>query len=511
MVGSDADGSHGGWRGKRRRPGAGVPPGEGGLTPEGADWLAAGGSNEWLLADGEDGTPPDGEKGPAADGSEDQAAEAAEEPRAPAAAPARRGEPAADGSEDQGAEADEEPGADGIDTDGAPAFEASGVDGENAAPAEASGVDLARGGPDAGEDATPQDADALEQQDEAEHGLPDLLATERSRSSERESRAATGSRARARREDSAVRRARRRRGVLIVGMSLVVAFVVVMLEREPSQPVATPVAATTPGETTELARGGTRVLPNYEVVGYYGAPQAPELGVLGLTPPDEAVNVLNVRAQEYEELSNKPIYPAFELISTLAQNAPGPSGKYRFRQSEGLIDEYLQVANENEFLLILDIQPGHSDFVAEVKRLEPFLRNPNVSIALDPEWNVPPDKVPGEVIGQVDAEVVNDVAKLMSEQVRELGLPQKLLIIHQFTDDMIRNVDKLKKFPGVALVLNSDGFGTTELKSGTYGRLAPSKQPPYPGFKLFFTEDTGLMSAQEVLDLQPRPKVIVYE
>ncbi len=233
--------------------------------------------------------------------------------------------------------------------------------------------------------------------------------------------------------------------------------------------------------------------------------------MLGLTPPDEAVNVLNVRAQEYAELSNKPIYPAFELISTLAQNAPGPSGKYRFRQSEGLIDDYLQVANENEFLLILDIQPGHSDFVAEVKRLEPFLRNPNVSIALDPEWNVPPDKVPGEVIGQVDAEVVNDVAKLMSEQVRELGLPQKLLIIHQFTDDMIRNVDKLKKFPGVALVLNSDGFGTAELKSGTYGRLAPSKQPPYPGFKLFFTEDTGLMSAQEVLDLQPRPKVIVYE
>ena len=343
------------------------------------------------------------------------------------------------------------------------------------------------------------------QAEEAEAERPD------ERDTETPSREEPRSVSRTRRDRAVVHRARRRRrGGLIIGMSLAIAFVFVLLERDPSQPVAAP-AAEAAEEVQELGRGGTRVLPNYEVVAYYGAPQAPELGVLGLTPPEEAVNVLNVRAQEYADLIDRPVYPAFEFISTLAQNAPGPSGKYRFRQPEGLIDDYLQVADDNDFLLILDIQPGHSDFIGEVKRLEPYLRNPNVSIALDPEWNVPRDAVPGEVIGSVDAKVVNDVAKLMSEQIRELGLPQKLLIIHQFTDGMIRNSEKLRSFPGVALVLNSDGFGTPELKAGTYGRLAPNDPPPYAGFKLFFTEDTGLMSAQQVLDLRPRPKVVIYE
>lgn len=349
--------------------------------------------------------------------------------------------------------------------------------------------------------------------DESEpQGVEDVGAERpNERDAETPSREEPPSASRARRDRVAVHRARRRRRAgLIIGMSLAVAFIVVLLERDPSQPVAAPAVAEAE-EVQELGRGGTRVLPNYEVVAYYGAPQAPELGVLGLTPPEEAVNVLNVRAREYADLIDRPVYPAFEFISTLAQNAPGPSGKYRFRQPDGLIDDYLKVASDNDFLLILDIQPGHSDFIGEVKRLEPYLRNPNVSIALDPEWNVPRDTVPGEVIGSVDAKVVNDVAKLMSEQIRELGLPQKLLIIHQFTDEMIRNPDKLRNFPGVALVLNSDGFGTPELKAGTYGRLAPNDPPPYPGFKLFFTEDTGLMTAQEVLDLRPRPKVVIYE
>lgn len=313
---------------------------------------------------------------------------------------------------------------------------------------------------------------------------------------------------RAARPRAAVLRARRRRRTgLILVLAIALAFLVVVLEREPSEPVAAPVSSQVP----QLARGGVRVLPNYQVVGYYGAPQAPELGVLGLTPPEDAVNALNARAQEYADLSKRPVYPAFELISTLAQDSPGPSGKYRLRQPEGLIDSYLQVANENEFLLILDIQPGRSDFVAEVKRLRPFLRNPNVGIALDPEWNVGANGVPGEVIGQVDAEVVNRVAELMSKQARELDLPQKLLIVHQFTEDMIRNDDKLRRFPKVALVLNADGFGTPELKRGTYDQLAPRDQPPYAGFKLFFAEDTLLMSAQDVLALRPRPKIVVYE
>ncbi|MGI9557524.1 MAG: hypothetical protein ACR2N5_06245 [Solirubrobacterales bacterium] len=315
-----------------------------------------------------------------------------------------------------------------------------------------------------------------------------------------------------------IRRAqRRRRAVLIVGLAIVLAGAVVALEGDPAELAASGDAGESAADTAEtepatqqLSRGGTRILPNYEVLAYYGAPQAPELGVLGLTPPEEAVEALNVRAQEYGDLTKKPIYPTFELISTIAQEDPGPSGEYRFHQEKSLIEDYQRVANENDFLLILDIQPGRADFVDEVKRLKPFLKDPNVGIALDPEWHLP-NGVPGEEIGSVKASVINRVAKLMSEQAREENLPQKLLIVHQFTDDMIRYDEKLKQYPKVALVLNADGFGTPDLKIGTYGRLAPTEQPPFPGFKLFFTEDTEVMSAQDVFDLQPRPKVVVYE
>lgn len=320
----------------------------------------------------------------------------------------------------------------------------------------------------------------------------------------------------ARRRGGGIRRTRRRRrAALIFGLAIVAAAIVVALEGEETEPIAASnaveeVEPVDQGEAQELARGGSRVLPNYEVVAYYGAPQAPELGVLGLTPPEEAVAALNTRAEEYAALTNKPIYPAFELISTVAQNSPGESGEYRFHQDESLIEDYLRVADENDFLLILDIQPGRADFVDEVKRLRPFLSNPNVGVALDPEWHLPKG-VPGEEIGSVKASVINRVGELMSRQAREQNLPQKLLIVHQFTDEMIQMDEKLKEHPNVALVLNADGFGTPELKIGTYDRLAPKTQPPFAGFKLFFTEDTQVMSATQVLELQPRPKVVVYE
>ena len=41
------------------------------------------------------------------------------------------------------------------------------------------------------------------------------------------------------------------------------------------------------------------------------------------------------------------------------------------------------------------------------KRLEKWLREPDVGLALDPEWRMAPGQVPGDVIGRVDAREVN--------------------------------------------------------------------------------------------------------
>ena len=93
---------------------------------------------------------------------------------------------------------------------------------------------------------------------------------------------------------------------------------------------------------------------------------------------------------------------------------------------------------------MLDIQPGRSRFSEEVKHLERWLRKPFVSVALDPEWNMGPNGVPGQGIGSVSAKMINRVTRYLTRLVREHDLPQKLVVVHQFTDSMIRNKEDLQ-------------------------------------------------------------------
>ena len=267
----------------------------------------------------------------------------------------------------------------------------------------------------------------------------------------------------------------------------------------------------------ELPRGGRLVLPAHRVVAYYGAPQDPELGVLGETRPEEAARKLARRVGDYAR-PGRPALPALELISTLAQSAPGDDGLHRLRQSPATIRRHLRAARRIRGLLVLDVQPGQADFFDEVRALEPYLSQSDVGLALDPEWSVPAGTQPGSVIGSTDAEVVNEISAYLARLVRLRDLPQKLLIVHQFTEDMVTNRDRLVSRPEVALVLNMDGFGAAELKEGVYDRLSQptprgpqSLGGPYNGFKLFFREDTGLMSPRDVLGLRPAPDVVVYE
>ncbi len=270
----------------------------------------------------------------------------------------------------------------------------------------------------------------------------------------------------------------------------------------------------------ELPRGGRELLPRHRIVAYYGAPQDPELGVLGTAPLNVTARRLETRAREFSQ-PGRPALPAFELIATLAQSAPGNDGLHRLRQSDAVIARHLRAARAAKGLLVLDIQPGQADFLAEVQALERWLAEPDVSLALDPEWHVPPGVQPGSVIGATDAATVNEVADYMARIVQARNLPQKLLIVHQFTDEMVADRELIRGRPGVALISNMDGFGTAAQKTDVYGRLSISQPATarlrrrsaqsYNGFKLFFREDTGLMSAQDVLDLQPAPDVVVYE
>jgi hypothetical protein len=260
----------------------------------------------------------------------------------------------------------------------------------------------------------------------------------------------------------------------------------------------------------QLPGGGRRLLPDRRIVAFYGNPRDDELGALGIGTPTEAGRRLVRQARPYGRRS-RPVLPAMELISTVATAAPGPSGLYRDRAPAAVIARYLRAARRAHALLVLDIQPGRGQFGPEIERLARWLREPDVGLALDPEWHVGPGEVPGKVIGSTDADVVNAAAAYLARIVRERDLPQKLLLVHRFTDNMIARDERLRAFPGVATVVNVDGFGSQTVKIAKYNNFIRRTAGLPRGFKLFYQEDRHTMRPRQVMRMHPRPDVIVYE
>ena len=259
----------------------------------------------------------------------------------------------------------------------------------------------------------------------------------------------------------------------------------------------------------ELPRGGRDIFPKHRVVAYYGAPQSEELGALGIGTPASAARRLERQAKAYVR-PNRPVLPALELIAVIANADAGQDGLYRTRQTDAVIRRYLRAARRAKALLLLDIQPGASDFFTEATRLERWLREPDVGLALDPEWRVGPGEVPGKVIGDVDSREVNAVTAWLEKLSAENDLPEKLVVIHQFTDDMVDD-STLKARDGLQIVLNADGFGTAPVKKSKYDAFTRRAPGFEPGFKLFYEEDVGLMTPRHVLRLRPPPDFVVYE
>ena len=69
----------------------------------------------------------------------------------------------------------------------------------------------------------------------------------------------------------------------------------------------------------------------------------------------------------------------------------------------------------------------------------------------------------------------------------------------------------MKPRPGLAMVFNVDGFGNPANKLSKWD-LFTSQQPRVnDGYKLFYKEDVDLMSPKDVMAMQPRPDLVMYE
>jgi hypothetical protein len=266
-----------------------------------------------------------------------------------------------------------------------------------------------------------------------------------------------------------------------------------------------------PPKLAELPGGGRTIFPGHRVVAFYGNPADRQLGILGIGKPELAAKRLLRQAKGYERRT-RPVLPAFELLAAVANADAGMDGLYRRRERNGIIRRYLKAARKAGALLLLDIQPGRADFFEEATALERWLREPDVGLALDPEWRVVEGQIPGKVIGAVDAREVNAVSAWLDQLVAREKLPQKLFVIHQFTHDMIQGRERLQARKGLAMVLNADGFGGQPIKKAKYHDFTRGVGAGFnDGFKLFYEEDVDLMSPRQVLRLRPPPDLIVYE
>ena len=264
----------------------------------------------------------------------------------------------------------------------------------------------------------------------------------------------------------------------------------------------------------ELPGGGLTLFPGRRLVALYGNPTTSALGVLGEQGPEDAVP----RAQEISagyEADGTPITLAFEIIATVASAGATADGNYSEEMSLEVLQPWVDVAAANDLYVILDLQPGRTDFLTQAKMYEEFLRLPHVGLALDPEWRLLPDQVHLRQIGSVDAAEVNQVGEWLAAVVRENNLPQKFFLLHQFRLDMIPNRELVEVRPELATVIQMDGQGPLSTKYDTWNALTTGTEGNgiYWGWKNFYDEDVprGGATPAEVLTLDPVPVYISYQ
>jgi hypothetical protein len=262
-----------------------------------------------------------------------------------------------------------------------------------------------------------------------------------------------------------------------------------------------------------LPRGGRELFPRYRLVGYCGLPGAAPLGRLGTGDPAARVKEIEERAGDFAR-DREPL-PVLELLATVTNADPGRDGRYRTRVPDSTIRRFHELAREHRALLLLNVQPGRSSAQEEVEALSDWLAEPDVGLALDPEWDMGPGEVPGETYGSTSGAELNRIAARLSGLVREHDLPEKPFVFHQVAVSVVPGRHRLRPAPGVALIKSADGIGSPGMKRHTWQQLVRDlPDGVHTGVKLFFDEDAEagpLMTPQEVLALRPTPEYVMYE
>jgi len=259
------------------------------------------------------------------------------------------------------------------------------------------------------------------------------------------------------------------------------------------------------------------ILPEKRIVAYYGNPLSKRMGALGEYQKDDMLQRLKREVSRWESADPAtPVQPALHLIAVVAQGMPGKAGKYRMIMPDTIINQVYGWAKEANSILFIDIQTGHEDIRTILPRFEWILKNPDVHLGIDPEFNLVKSRAkPGTKIGNYDAADVNYVSGYLTDLVRKNNLPPKVLTVHRFTRNGVTNYRSIVLRPEVQIVMNMDGWGAPSLKRDSYKDYVVSEPVQYTGFKLFYHNDTKkkdpLLTPKDVLRLNPKPLYIQYQ
>jgi hypothetical protein len=259
------------------------------------------------------------------------------------------------------------------------------------------------------------------------------------------------------------------------------------------------------------------LLPKNRIVAFYGNPAEKRMGVLGEYPKDQMLAMLDKEVARWNKADPAhPVIPALHLVATVAQGAPGKNGLYRLRMRDTMVNEIYGWAKAKKGVFFIDVQLGMSNVQNELPRFLPWLENPDVHLAIDPEFAMATSGAkPSTRVGTLDAKDINFAVNMLDSLVKAKNLPPKILIVHRWTRKMVTNAKQIKFTPRVQVVMDMDGWGPPWLKFDSYHDYIKEEPVEFTGFKLFFHNDTKkgdlLLTPLEVLRLNPRPLYIQYQ
>ncbi len=259
------------------------------------------------------------------------------------------------------------------------------------------------------------------------------------------------------------------------------------------------------------------ILPFNRIIVYYGNLYSKKMGALGEYAPKEMWKMLHAEVDKWNKADTviKSV-AAIHYIATVASGTPGKDNFYINRMPDSQIDSALAIAKMHNAIVFLDLQVALSTLQNELPRLEKYLKLPNVHLGIDPEFSMKTGHAPGKKIGYYDAADINYATNYLAKLVKENNLPPKILVVHRFTQGMVKNYQDIKKQKEIQIVMHMDGWGEPELKKGTYRHYLYREPVQFVGFKIFYKNDikkapNRLMTAEELLKLTPKPIYIQYQ